>query len=130
VEFLLRQDQLCLCAYLAPISIARLLSRQENFPRPFLEDLCCALVEWKESTTDAVKHIDFAGRYDVDCLPRDIHREQPLRAREYPEPVQSVTPEQLKDRKIKHPSSRICQPSAESDLRGEVGHEKCHLQLL
>lgn len=112
---------------------SRLLTRQENFPRPFLEDLCCALVEWKESTTDAVNVIDFAGRYDVEsCLPRNIHEELPLRAREYPEPVQSATPEQLKNRKIKQPSSRICQPSlqVESDPRGEVGHEKSHLQIL
>ncbi|KAF7169362.1 hypothetical protein CNMCM5623_002125 [Aspergillus felis] len=112
---------------------SRLLTRKENFPRPFLEDLCCALVEWKESTTDAVNVIDFAGRYDVEsCVPRDIHKELPLRAREYPEPVQSATPEQLKNRKIKQPSSRICQPSlqVESDPRGEVGHEKSHLQIL
>ncbi|KAE8357284.1 hypothetical protein BDV27DRAFT_151447 [Aspergillus caelatus] len=72
---------------------SRFLGR-DNPPRDFLEELCCALIEWKEGS---------AGR------------EIPMR-NEACETKRLATPDQLRSRKFKHPSPRIREASPASSL--------------
>ncbi|OGM44047.1 hypothetical protein ABOM_007797 [Aspergillus bombycis] len=84
---------------------SRFLGR-ENLPREFLEELCCALMEWKEGKMETVGHTDTAWPYLVHPSPwKDKARETPLQGEES-EMMRLATPDQLKNRKFKRPSSR------------------------
>ncbi|RAL06794.1 BTB/POZ domain-containing protein [Aspergillus homomorphus CBS 101889] len=124
---------------------ARFESRQARLPRIFLQDLCCALIERKESTNRAEGDTDSAERYYVKpSPPRAIHGKLPPQDRDYPETVQTATLEQLKNRKFKCPSSRVNRspmPSPphvmppiamekENDPKSELARRLNHLQIL
>ncbi|KAA8644648.1 BTB/POZ domain-containing protein [Aspergillus tanneri] len=119
-------------------SKARFLAHQEKFPRPFLEELCCALIEWKESPHN---HTHSVERYFVDCSPvRDPSRHF-FRAREREDTVQLATPAQMRNRRVKTPSSRRGKTSVNSDImtpistaadngpKGDINHDIKHLQI-
>lgn len=89
-------------------SQARFLRRREHLSRPFLEDFCSALIEDKERTDDTEETGYVAERYHTQYLPlQDNHGVPLVRDRDHPELVQTATWEQLSNRNIKRPSSRI-----------------------
>ena len=79
---------------------SRLSARQKELPRQFLEDLCCALIEGKDSKLDVERY------YVVTPPAEDKQKEHLSRRSDDSKIVQPATPEQLRNRKIKHPVSR------------------------
>ncbi|KAE8143897.1 hypothetical protein BDV38DRAFT_232270 [Aspergillus pseudotamarii] len=89
----------------------------DNLPREFLEELCCALIEWKEGSMESLGHTNTASRYFVPTSPvQDSGREIPRR-REVCEIKRLATPDQIRNRKFKRPSPRIRKASPASSLR-------------
>lgn len=94
---------------------SRFLGR-DNPPREFLEELCCALIEWKEGSVESVSLTNTASRYFVPpSQAKGAGREIPMRSEAF-EIKQLATPDQLRNRKFKHPSPRIRKASPASSL--------------
>ncbi|KAE8371695.1 hypothetical protein BDV26DRAFT_121266 [Aspergillus bertholletiae] len=85
--------------------------RRKDLRREFLEDFCCALIEWKEGKTKAVDLTDTTSHYFIDTSPLKDNGGEILVRGDISEIMQPATPEQMQNRKVKRPSSRICKIS-------------------
>jgi hypothetical protein len=112
----------------------RFLAHRERFPRPFLEDFSCALIERME-ITQATKweSVDFQKRYFVQPIPSKNE------VSNNPEIPQRATPTQMGQRKIKPlprysstSSTSVASPAstaASVDPRVEIAHDMGQLQI-
>ncbi|GKZ35405.1 hypothetical protein AbraIFM66950_006035 [Aspergillus brasiliensis] len=107
-------------------------------PHPFLEELCCALIERRGSPNIARGEAYFAERYNIDPAPLKDNNQRSGN----PNLPKTATPEQLKNRNVKRPSSRLHKAShtsplrattpnsvEESDSKSEVSSQMGHLKI-